>query len=207
MAQITSEKNVTLADVCAEANLIWKKCLAVFKSRGMEESTCDQLLSDMRKQHPEFAKAYPIVIRYQCQTGRYHPQAFKKYMKYIVAHPWKNQSEYLDSQATYCMILYKETTPKWDKNKAQFIYTQTRELLQKEHDTFKDYSEKYQKVVEEDETRHASERENALANFYKEFGVQAVDVPLRVACDISEQENISVPQADITFAISSNEFI
>ncbi len=187
-AKVEQEKIVTIPELCAEANKIWAKCVKVIKTAKpyiISEETADQLLADMRRQHADFAKAYPIVLRYMCQMQRFHINAFKKYLLRVQQNPWKSQEEYLDSQTDYCVLLYKETTPRWNQREVAHIRTQTRKMLQDEHDTFKKYTEEYSKKVEDDEKRFAIDKDGALRRFIEHWGEECSEIPIRCVNDPS----------------------
>lgn len=145
---VRSEREVTADDIVREANTIWKKV----KSQDIDIRDVDateNYTNQLRKEHPEFAKAYPIVLRYMCQMREYKGSALKKYLQKIQAKPYTNEEEYLESQVDYVEILYKATHNKWNRTEIVNLRKNIRNILTTEHKDFK----KKIKRIDEDVTR------------------------------------------------------
>lgn len=144
--KIENEKNITINDLINEANNVWK----VVRGRRLKFGDIDAaeaLMSEIRKTNREFCTSYPIVLRYMCQMQEYDSRAFKKYLLKIKEHPWKSESEYLDSQTDYVVILYQTRNKKWNRTQINNLRKNIRNMLQKEHDTFKFYAKEFEKEV------------------------------------------------------------
>jgi hypothetical protein len=167
---VHNEKNVSAEFILDEANTMWKKTKEA-RLDSADLSGADKLMDRLRKEHPDFCKAYPIVLRYMCQMQEYNPKAFKRYLSKIAAKPYKNEEEYLDSQADYVVILYKSQHSRWNKTHIVNLRTNIRMMLQKEHDTIK----KCAKECDEEVTQMLKEAEKQntmeLLNFIKSAGV------------------------------------
>lgn len=163
-ASIHNEKEVTVDDVVSEADLIWK----IVRSRKVKkDEEDDKLLEEMRKAHPDFALSYPIVLRYLCQFRSYNSKAFKQYLLHIKNNPWKSQSEYLDSQTDYVVILYKKLHPRWNKTQIQNLWKNIRMQLQNEDETFKKYLKEFETEVESESSRLEKDSRDELFNYFK----------------------------------------
>jgi len=148
--KITSEKNVTIDDVVREATAMYK----IARSRNLkfgDLEAADALMAEFRKSNPEFSKSYPIVLRYMCQMQEFDSKALRKYLLKIKEHPWKNEKEYLDSQADYVVILYQATHSKWNRTQINNIRANVRATLQREHDMFTQYVKEFDREVTEQE--------------------------------------------------------
>lgn len=188
---VTNEKDVTLDFVVSEADAIYKKCRAEKLKFGDREAA-EKQMSQMRKEHPEFCKSYPIVLRYMCEMQEYKTKAFRKYLLKIQEHPWKNQDEYLDSQADYVCLLYMETKKRWTRTAVENIRRNIRKMLQHEHETFMKYSEAFNSEVTAEEEIRAEHTTETLREFYSTYGEEAVDVPVRTVSEIAPRAEIDL---------------
>jgi hypothetical protein len=188
---ITSEKEVTIDDIVNEAIEINKK-LQQRKIAPGDLEAADKFLSEMRREHKQFADAYPIVLRYMCQMQQFHAKALRKYLLQIREHPWKGQNEYLDSQTNYVIILYKITHPRWNKTQVENLRKNVRKMLQDEHEEFTRLADKYKDEVEHEETVYQKSREETMHEFYKKHGEDTLNIKLRAVTDVPCGEIVDV---------------
>lgn len=187
---ITSEKEVGIDDIVEEAVAINKE-LQSRKLPPTDNDASDAFMSEMRREHKQFATSYPIVLRYMCQMRQFSKDALRQYLMHIKAHPWKNQNEYLDSQADYVVILYKKTHQRWNRTQVENLRKNVRGLLQQEHDKFVELGEKYKGEVDSEEAEYKRSREEDLAAFYRKYGKETMDIKLRVETDIDTANIVS----------------
>lgn len=190
--KIISEKNVTIDYVVNEANEIWKQ-VRKRKLKFGDLDAADSLMEEMRKSHPEFCKSYPIVLRYMCQMQEYDHRALRKYMVKIKEHPYTSETEYLDSQTDYIVILYKVRNPRWNATEVNRLKHNVRAMLQREHDVFKTYVEEFDKEV----TAETEALNKLNMNELRDFSQAAADTmslagTVRVETDLSAGKNIDV---------------
>lgn len=148
---VTYDHNKTKQDIINEANEIWHS-----------KATIDIIYN----KHPEFSKAYPLVVRLITE-GLYNQKAFQMYLNKIEKKPWTNEESYLDSLADYVKLLYRTTTTKYDTNEAKRIWENTRCILQKENTQFKDNLAKATKKIEQQEIILAKDSRDDLKDFFK----------------------------------------
>lgn len=199
---ITNEKDVTIDDIVKEAAEINKKLRAENIKPGDYDAS-DNFMTKIRREHKEFSQSYPIVLRYMCQMQQFHAGALRKYLEYIRTHPWKNHDEYLDSQAQYVVILYKETHKRWNRTQVDNLRKNVRKLLQDEHDRFMELSEKYKKEVENEEVTFKNGRDETMREFYKNFGGDTSDLHLRIKTNVPT-ENLVPATTFSANAVQSN---
>ena len=125
--RITNEKNVTPEDIVKEAMTINKKLRLANIPPGDDDRT-ERFMTEIRKDHKEFCESYPIVLRYMCQMRQFSAKALQKYLAKIAAKPWSGQEEYLDSQADYVVILYKELHPRWQRKEVTNLRQNVRKI-------------------------------------------------------------------------------
>lgn len=188
---IQSEKDVTVEDIISEAIAINRKLQAKKLTPG-DMDAADAFLAEMRREHKQFADAYPIVLRYMCQMQQFHAAAFRKYLSYIALHPWKGADEYMDSQTHYVVLLYKQTHARWNKTQVENLRKNVRKLLQTEHDKFTELGEKYKNEVEHEETAYKKSREEELLGFYKKYGAEIDDLHIRAVSNVTTENIVNV---------------
>ena len=171
--RIHNEKEVTRDDVLREAKDIWKKCQTAIKRRNLkfgDKDGAEKLMSEFRKEHKEFSTSYPIVLRYMAEMQTFHPDALRLYLKKIEEHPWKSETEYLDSQADYVTLLYKATHSRYNTTEVARVRENIRKILVVEHEKFKLYQEEFSKEVNEMESRLEEMNKHELAAYFKKIG-------------------------------------
>ncbi len=164
---VENEKDVTLTDILNEADCIYKKYKAA-KIHPQNTEAIDKFHSDITKEHKEFNTAYPTVLRHMIQEGRYHSNAFKKYLKRVESKPWLNDEQRMDSYADYFILWYKETHSKYDTKYVQELRKDYRKRLQEEHDKIEKLAKEFAEEIAKKEEQYAVERkEEAIKAFKK----------------------------------------
>jgi hypothetical protein len=189
-ANITYEKNVSIDEVVAEAEVIW----AEFKKRKLKpEDTkkLDEFHLEMFDAHKQFAQAYPLILRYMCQLGAYTAKVFRLHIKKLTDSPPKTENDYLDVQADYVVMLYKAFN-RWDAKTASKVYNDTRKQLQTESDNFKALLKKHEDEKERTQ-KHLDKKNTAdFAQFFeanKDFFDTDADIKLRT--DTADVEDLN----------------
>lgn len=214
--RIESEKNVTVEFVVNEANAMWKEC----KSRNIKYGDIersDKLMAEMQKTHPEFSKSYPIVLRYMCQMQEYNSKAFKMWLDKIKVRPWKTEGEYLDAQADYVTMLYRAIKPRSPQKDINTLRTNIRNMLQREHDTFKKYVNEYDAEVSAEEKLLREKNKQEFIDYIKSmdaanFNPEALRVESSEASvpiiDVDKlAESIQSTPAHIDFDVKSDDLL
>ena len=165
-ATISNEKNVTAEDILDEGDRMWIEAKG-YKLPPNDTAAVESCMGDMRRNHKEFCTSYPIVMRYMVQFHQYHHNAFKKYLSYIKTQPWKSEDEWLDSQATYVVMLYKELHPRWNRTEVSRLQNQIKAILKAESEHFKEKLNESEKEVLTREKRLRKESKEELIAYFK----------------------------------------
>lgn len=132
-ATITGQ-DITEHELLNEARIIWDKVKA---SKINPRSTeCDKYYDALRNEYKNFAKSYPIVLRYMVHWRQYSEKAFVRYLGTLKVKPWKSQADFINSQSDYVVLLYKATTPHWDKKKVAELRKYVTDTLTEERAEF-----------------------------------------------------------------------
>lgn len=176
---VVSEKEVSIEDIVAEANEIWKE----LKSRKLDREDYvagEQFYNEMCKKHPEFSKSYALVLRYIAEMRIYSAKVFMKWLKQIQVRPWKSAEEYFESQSNYVMLLHTHYNPRASAEERYAVRNNVRKLLTDEYEDFKKTTQKYEKAVNERDAKLAAKNKADLLNYL----VNAPADELAQACTI-----------------------
>jgi hypothetical protein len=190
-ARIEYEKNVTADDILREAGEIYAETRRR-KIDIKDHEAIDKFAAEMRRKHKQFAEAYPIVLRYITQLGEYHPDALRLYLTKIQEHPWKDEDSYLRSQTDYVILLYKAKHKRWNATQVANLRENIYQELKKEKEKFKEYSEKFEKEVQQDEEQYKLNRARELQEF-----LDANIDKIRAGLDLTPHGVTDIPTDDL----------
>lgn len=78
------------------------------------------------KKYPNFANAYPIILRFIARDLKYNENAFKKFLNKLKVDPGKGMEGFIERQSDYAKFLYIEDSKKngrhWSIKKANQIW-------------------------------------------------------------------------------------
>lgn len=141
----------------------------IFKTFGEELKNEDFAKKDPVDQlkiyqgrYGDFAKTFPIVIRYMIQFRQYKPKAMEKFLKKLRNSPYRSEEEYCERQADYAKYLYMESVPHYSAKIAGEVYNDVRTALLDELKSYKEMLEKVKAKAEEGKLRNAEERRREL---------------------------------------------
>lgn len=163
-SKIEFEKDVTLDDVCKEADQMFAKCKdaleTVTPSESHIEQTSDNLAELLWKEHKQFATAYPIVTNLMTR-GYYHREAFRSFVNFIKHQTNRSEGEFLDNQAKYVKPLLRKLGIR-DNRVIDTIYNNTRANLEANSRKFKSALKTAEVDVKKLEAENAAARREDL---------------------------------------------
>lgn len=200
--KITSEKDVTIDFVVNEADQMYakaKKLRKELRSRpNVDINAVDESIMDiLREAHPQFCKAYPIVLRYMCSMHSYDTRAFRTYLLKIQAHPYTSESEYLDSQTDYVVMLYKAKHKRWNNTDVGNLRRNIRAQLQYETDKFRKCAIEMEQKVNEELAQLNKRNVDELREFAQLVGPKGMELAGTVRVE-AEQYTAHCDQPDIS---------
>ena len=119
-------------------------------------------LDYFQKKYRKFATSFPITLRYMVQLGLYHQEAFRKFIKKMMARPYRSEEEYCERQADYVRYLYTELGMTRDHKHAQAIWKETHDKLLEEVAIFREANEKVKKKTEKNNEINSIQRREEL---------------------------------------------
>ena len=81
------------------------------------------------------------------EARQYKTEAFRRYINKVCKSKIGAQEVFLERQADYVVMLWKELTPKYDTKKAKELWEYTFETIKKETDLFKDIQESANEIA------------------------------------------------------------
>lgn len=167
------EKDLTAEQIVEEALQIWAKVRALTYEPASEQAAAH--LRRIHTEHSSFAKSYPIVLQYMVRGRQFRKRAFKRWLRYIVQNPWKDEEQYLEAQGEYVVYLYREENPRAGPDEARSVRENVVNNLKQEHITLKRAAEAAAKDVTVREQRYVEKNAAELRDYYREHGEILVD--------------------------------
>lgn len=198
---ISSEKTVTPEYIVAEASAIWAEMRKSGIKLGDLEAG-DEFMAKMRKAHPEFAKSYPVVLRYICQMQEYSPVILKRWLRKINVKPWLNEKEYYAAQADYVVMLYKNAHPNARKANVRQLRANVQRILEDEAEQFKSVAKSAESEVLALERALLQKTRRELAEFvavaHDTIGPLAGTIRVETEVDTSDLPQIGPAVVELT---------
>ena len=153
-----------------DANMIYKEVIDHFKEfKEYNEMTYDEqndyletLLRHFHEEHKEFARTFPIVLRYMVQLQRYSEKAFVRYVKRLKKHPYKTEEEYCRRQSEYIQYLHMELHPSSKKKENEKVRKDAYKLLLEELAAFKKAKKQADEKQQKNNKNNSIERRKEL---------------------------------------------
>lgn len=200
---IENEKKVTVDDIVAEADSIYRECKMIKQGKKhiddcckktnyrkgtpideMEYDKIDKLHNKIYEHHKDFATAYPMVLRHITQQQKYSTKAFRKYLEHIGFNPWKNDEDRINSYCIYYKMLLMDTLQRYSATFLNQEVERYRKMLTAEHEEFIKNTELASKQVESNEKRYAKERKQEMIKALRKI----VEEEQRVAKGVAKED-------------------
>jgi hypothetical protein len=141
--QQTNDNTFQNIKVNTETSTVQDMCNLATQIARLRAINKEQVSGDLIAQIEEFKgfyKAYPIITRLIADSGLYHPEGFKKYLKNLakqkrisatgVEYWYKDHIEYAESQIDYIKEVYRANGKRTDsKEVAAYIHKMRKEYL------------------------------------------------------------------------------
>ncbi len=144
----SSSKRATPEEIVALGEKIWKE----IQNSGIaaeDEKGNDSLLETLQEKYKDFSTSFPIIMRFMVQMRKFNKKALLKYLRLHATSKLASEDEFLELQAEYLVLLYRETHP--HPNEA-YIKEYRRVLIDRLKDESRAFKE-ISKAVEEDQAK------------------------------------------------------
>ena len=155
----TSAVNKRIKDVCDEGWIIYCDWL----KRNENDSVFRDLAYQPKyeyymKMYTDFARQYPIIMRYLASFGMYSSKAVRQYLKKCNITVIQTDEDYAERQADFVKYLYMDLRPHMDRRKLNTIWQQVKNEILSELKTRKAELKKIKDVREKNKDSNASLR-------------------------------------------------
>lgn len=144
-ASLSSAQRATPAELVALARQIWQR-VASAGVANEDNAGNDKLLESLQTEFSDFSKSFPIVLRWMVQMKKFSAKAFEKYLLKHASATLNSREAFLELQADYLVLLYREEHKRPDENLVRRYRSSLIEQLLEEDKTF----QKIQKQIEEE---------------------------------------------------------
>lgn len=151
------EKQVTLA------NRIFIEVKNSFKTKEFLELDDTTRLKYYQNKFSNFNRQHPLCIRYMVCMLSYSSTAFVKYIKKVSTSSAGDPDVYLQRQADYATLLWKENTPHWNQKNAKLVWEDAYKMVKAESDAFKKHQDSAELIAEKITSKYAQEQKEELA--------------------------------------------
>ena len=147
----------TVEEVKAEAERIWAKVRAEGGggAPGPAPKAGDALLERLQREHANFSRSFPVVVRWMAQLGKYNAKAFERFVRYHAAVKMDTEEDFLKLQAEYPVQYLIEDQKKRGIHNRQAVAEYRTKLLKE----LKDEREDFHKAIAELEAAQKTEAE------------------------------------------------
>ncbi len=180
---IESEQEVTIDFVVREASRIWRRMRSARLPPG-DMVAANAFMDRVRPDHQKFCQAYPIVFRYICQMQQYSARAFRLWLMKIKEHPWTSEEGYLEAQAEYAVMLYRDKKPRAPMSEYENLRANIHATLSSEHKKFKELVGECEKRVIADENILRARNADELYEFARVAGPAGIGMAETVRVEI-----------------------
>lgn len=147
----TYTERASLEEIVAIAKQLWGRV----KKSGISETDDagnDKLLADLREddEFRKFATSFPLVMRWIVQARKYNLNALKSYLRKHASADLKTREAFLDLQAEYLVMVYKEEHTHANPKKVKLYRESIVTALRRED---KEFTTMNEQVEEEMKTR------------------------------------------------------
>jgi hypothetical protein len=132
-------------DIVAIAKQIWA-CVTESGVAKSDDAGNDALLSTLQNRFREFNASFPLVMRWMVQMRQFKVAALHKYLIKHGTADLSSRENFLDLQAEYLVLLYREAHPRADQSFVRRYRASIIAQLRKEDAEFMDMN----KTVEEE---------------------------------------------------------
>jgi len=159
-----SEKNIE------EALTLAKNIFAVIKNpefvKNYDADTRHQVVI---KKYPNFASAYPIILKYLARDLKYNEKAFRRFLNKIKVDPGKGMEGFIERQADYAKFLYiedcKAIRQHWSMKIASSIWSTEYNHMYKMLKKMKKDEKEAKNEFEEEEKKNLEVKKQELLDF------------------------------------------
>jgi hypothetical protein len=107
-AQVSSSQRATPGQIIKIAKKIWNAVAQSGIAPDDDEGN-DKLLARLQAEYKDFMQSFPLVLRWMVQVRIFNEEALRKYLLRHAAAKLDSRAAFLELQADYLVLVYRET--------------------------------------------------------------------------------------------------
>jgi len=171
-ASITSSQRATLEELVDMGKKAWKQVRDSGIDPQNSEQT-DKLLETIQADFADFSTSFPLVIRWMVQARSFSATALEKYLRKHASAKLDTKMQFLELQAEYLVLLYREAHVHVDESHVRKYRTALVQQLVDEDKAFTEMQKQADALLKEQELEVDQNRRQKLYEFLLSQRVRA----------------------------------
>lgn len=165
----THTERATPEEIIEIAKKLWT-CVLESGIGKDDEKGNDKLFEDLRdrEEFRAFATSFPVVMRWIVQARKFRVNALKAYLRKHATADLKTREAFLDLQAEYLVLIYKEEHVHADARKVKIYRDGIIKTLRKEDKIFMDVSKQVDADLEQQQKERDAEYRADILRWMRE---------------------------------------
>lgn len=144
------------------ANRIWDQVQSSFKNDEFTKLDEHAQLKYYQNKFSNFNRQHPLCIRYMVEMRKFRTKAFTRYIKKVSTSKAGDPKEYLERQADYVVLLWKEVNTHYSAKQAKKVWEDAYHLVERESDVFKEMQDTAENIAEKIDSKYNNELKQEL---------------------------------------------
>jgi len=204
-AHTAHKSSATPDEIVAIAKEIWSD-ISRSDVKESDDAGNEKLLTRLQAKYKDFTTSFPLVMRWMVQARKFSPKSFRKYLIKHSSADLSTREKFLDLQAEYLVLLFKEEHPKTTTRAIKIYRESIVKMLREEDKTFMAMNEEVETEMKNQQQDIDNERRNEIyrALLAKKVAKEALDTAVTIA-DPATAPIITDSPTSVTVAESAVE--
>jgi len=159
-----SSKHATVEEIVAISKQIWTKVVKS-KFKKDDDENNDKLLEELQAEFKDFNISFPLVLRWMVQMRKFSVKVFEKYLLKHSSAKLNTREEFLELQAEYLVLLFREENSHPDENAVKRYRASIVKELLSEDKRFMELQKEVEKDIEKQDSQTDVDRRRRLYEF------------------------------------------
>lgn len=168
------------------ANKIYHEVQDSFKNEDFMKLPEEARLKYYQSKYANFNRQHPLCIRYMISMFGYSAKAFTKYIKKVSTSKPGDADEFLQRQADYVTLLWREKTTHWTQAGSKKVREDAYRIVHEESESFKQLQDIAEEVADKINSKFSNEHKLELKRVMEKMKGQ--DIKDCIYKSIREQE-------------------
>jgi len=151
------------------ANKVWKEVRESLDNEEFKKLSDKDQVKFFQNKFQNFNKQHPIPLRYMVQFSLFRTRAFERYIGKVSETRFGDQDAFLERQADYVALLWKECNPKWKPDEAKLIWKEAYDTIKMDSDLYKKSHDKAKELADLVDSKYNHELRVELNNHIEDI--------------------------------------